>query len=75
MHANPGDEPISGEIRLASLWRPEGTTRSDRVWHAGSGRSGGVELAHRNGDATGTGRLDSRVAPREGWAFTCWRPS
>ena len=75
MHANPGDEPISGEIRLESL------TRLERTAEVGPGpaRSSAADVVAwdwRKGAAT-------RLAPdaaipvslgREGWAFYVLAP-
>jgi hypothetical protein len=75
MHANPGDEPISGEIRLTSLLRPESTIGA----RPGSGDPSGVGVVAwdwRKGVAT-------RLAPdgiipvslnREGWVFHVLAP-
>ena len=75
MHANPGDEPISGEIRLESLSRPEvgaGVQPGRESWSAAEF----VAWDWRKGTAT-------RLAPdatipvslgREGWTFHVLAP-
>ena len=75
MHANPGDEPISGEIRLEPLTRRE-RTAGVGAGPARSSAAGVVAWDWRNGAAT-------RLAPdaavpvtlgREGWVFYVLAP-
>jgi len=75
MHANPGGEPISGEICLASLRRPEdgGASQTNR-----ERRSAGDVVAWdwRNGTASRLGP-DATIPVslgREGWAFHILAP-
>ena len=75
MHANPGDEPISGEIRLESLSRPRGRCRGPTESESSS-PADFVAWDWRKGTAT-------RLAPdatipvslsREGWTFHVLAP-
>ena len=75
MHANPGDEPISGHIRLTSLAGPDRTAQA-RQYGASSDTAGVVAWDWRRGTAT-------RLAPdaaipvsleREGWTFHVLAP-
>ena len=76
MHANPGDEPISGEIRLESLPRLEGTAEVGPSPARTGVQADLVAWDWRKGTAT-------RLAPdaaipvslsREGWAFHVLAP-
>jgi len=75
MHANPADEPISGEIRVASLSRRDGITGSERgrkFWSA----AGLVAWDWRKGTATrlaGDATIPVTLT-REGWAFHVLAP-
>ena len=74
MHANPSDEPISGEIRLASLRRPG----NGEAIQTGPERSGGDVVAWdwRNGTASRLGREATIPVSldREGWVFHILAP-
>ena len=69
MHANPGDEPISGEIRLESLSRPEVGAGAQPSRESRYSRFRGVGLAERDGNAAGTRRHDSGLARPGGLDF------
>ncbi len=75
MHANPADEPISGEIRLESLFRLEGGAEvqpSEEAWSA----TDVVAWDWRRGTATRLA-LDAAIPislDREGWTFHVLAP-
>jgi hypothetical protein len=75
MHANPGEEPITGEIRLESLSRPMGGSADQRRREAGS-TTDFVAWDWRQGTATRLSR-DATIPVslgREGWAFHVLAP-
>jgi hypothetical protein len=75
MHANPGDEPISGEIRLESLCRPEGSAGVQRSRDS-RGAANLVAWDWQKGTATRLAR-DATIPVslgREGWTFYVLAP-
>ena len=74
MHANPGDEPISGEIRLASLRRP-GTVRRSRRARSGAAATSwpGIGETGRRRDSDVTPPFPCRSVGRAG-SSTFWHP-
>jgi hypothetical protein len=75
MHANPDDEPIAGEIRLAALSTPE-TTGGIRPSRAGPNAADVVAWDWRKRTARRLGPEDTIPVSlsREGWAFHVLAP-
>ena len=74
MHANPGDEPISGEIRLESLSRPQDDVEVHPSGEPGYSRFRGMGLAERHSHAAGTDATIPVSLRREGWTFYVLAP-
>jgi hypothetical protein len=75
MHANPGEEPISGHIRLRALFEP-GDTALVQSGHQNSGPGAFVAWDWRNATAT---RVDLHATipvslDHEGWTFHVLAP-
>ncbi len=75
MHANPGDEPVSGDIRLRSLFRPEGTAGT-QPGRASQGPAEFVAWDWRKGTATRV--VADAIMPVSlgplGWTFSVLAP-